>query len=142
MEYLKLQNVTLSNNKKRRFRKTPVMTLEGCSISCSFGWQDGRRVPPDRPGRVHALHGGDALFELEIRERKLALEQGNWHERRSAPSSATGLGEERRFHSRAAVEKHSMKCVCAKALCLRLFITSRRMLTRQAEEKERIPESI
>ena len=55
---------------------------------------------------------GDALFELEIRERKLALEQGNWHERRSAPSSATGLGEERRFHSRAAVEKHSMKCVC------------------------------
>jgi hypothetical protein len=62
---------------------------------------------------------GDALFELEIRERKLALEQGNWHERRSAPSSATGLGEERRFHSRAAVEKHSMKCVCAKALCLR-----------------------
>ena len=85
---------------------------------------------------------GDALFELEIRERKLALEQGNWHERRSAPSSATGLGEERRFHSRAAVEKHSMKCVCAKALCLRLFITSRRMLTRQAEEQERIPESI
>ena len=28
MEYLKSQEVTLNNNKKRRFRKTPVMTLE------------------------------------------------------------------------------------------------------------------
>ncbi len=28
MEYLKLQGVTLNNNKKRRFRKTPVMTLD------------------------------------------------------------------------------------------------------------------
>ena len=29
MVYLKLQNVTLSNNKKRRFRQTPVLTLQG-----------------------------------------------------------------------------------------------------------------
>ncbi len=29
MEYLKSQEVTLNNNKKRRFRKTPVMTLQG-----------------------------------------------------------------------------------------------------------------
>ena len=29
MEYLKSQEVTLNNNKKRRFRKTPVMTLHG-----------------------------------------------------------------------------------------------------------------
>ena len=29
MEYLKLKNLTLSNDKKRRFRKTPVMTLQG-----------------------------------------------------------------------------------------------------------------
>ena len=29
MEYLKSQEVTLNTNKKRRFRKTPVMTLQG-----------------------------------------------------------------------------------------------------------------
>ena len=66
----------------------------------------------DAVGAKRQLDREDALFELEIQERKLALEQGNWHERRSAPSSAPGLGEERRFHSRAATEKHSMKCVC------------------------------
>ena len=70
----------------------------------------------DAVGAKRQLDREDALFELEIQERKLALEQGNWHERRSAPSSAPGLGEERRFHSRAATEKHSMKCVCAQSL--------------------------
>ena len=29
MVYLKLQNVGLSNDKKRRFRETPAMTLQG-----------------------------------------------------------------------------------------------------------------
>jgi hypothetical protein len=29
MEYLKLKGLTLNNDKKRRFRKTPVMTLQG-----------------------------------------------------------------------------------------------------------------
>ena len=39
MVYLKLQNEGLNNTTKRRFRKTPVMTLQGLV----FGWQ---RWPP------------------------------------------------------------------------------------------------
>ena len=103
-----LKYLGVRNGKKTRSRKTPVMTLQGLQrLLVILGGRVAVEFRQIVLGVFTRYMAGDALFELEIQERKLALEQRNWHERRSAPSSAPGLGEERRFHSRAAVEKHS-----------------------------------
>ena len=124
MVYLKLQNVTLSNNKKRRFRQTPVLTLQGLQrllvilggkVAAEFrqivegvftrymagdrtmiqdinsnalsdapihqAYRQALAQEPvlDAAGEKRKLERQDALFEREIQERKLALEERKSH---------------------------------------------------------------